>query len=205
MPLVLFVLGIWMNAKTSAWQEDIAVTQMVDSYFDGVMSHASSTESDVFYKTALARSRSLFFHLAELDRKREFINVLRFISEVEPDLLRSSPFEQDPQAAPYHINLNHSDLSSSDIEIMSIDSLDFSSSNFERTNFYEFSCDDCSFDSSSFRNASFVSTSFSGSDLSNADFKGSNISNAYLEGAKLEFAIWSNGIVCAKGSIGTCD
>ena len=43
-PFILLGLGIWSNIKLSAWQEDVTITQMVDSYFDGIANHLSSTE-----------------------------------------------------------------------------------------------------------------------------------------------------------------
>ncbi|WP_180961104.1 pentapeptide repeat-containing protein [Shewanella sp. GutCb] len=203
-PFTLLGLSVWIEAEMSSWQEDIAVTQMVDSYFDGITDILSSEGAELSHYAAIARSRALFFRLQELERKEEMINVLRYLSEASPDILRGSPFEQDQQASQYYIDFSYSNLSSSDIQIMELEDMIFISSNFEQSSFYNFSCEACSFTASSFRNADFLMVSLAGSDLTDVDFTGSNIGEVDLEGAILDYAKWSDGRVCVKGSIGIC-
>ena len=42
-------------------------------------------------------------------------------------------------------------------------------------------------------------------DLSNADLNGATIKTTKFDGAKLDQAIWLDGRICAKGSVGKCD
>ena len=43
-----------------------------------------------------------------------------------------------------------------------------------------------------------------GCDLSGADLAGANLTNANLSGAMLNGATWTDGKICAEGSIGEC-
>jgi len=43
------------------------------------------------------------------------------------------------------------------------------------------------------------------SDLSNADLQGAQLLTATLDGAKLDQAVWVDGRVCARGSVGKCE
>lgn len=45
---------------------------------------------------------------------------------------------------------------------------------------------------------------FQGADLEEANLKGAKITGANFKGTELEFATWTDGRVCAEGSIGGC-
>ncbi len=53
--------------------------------------------------------------------------------------------------------------------------------------------------------ADLSSADFTGADLSNADLQGAKLITATFTGAKLDQAIWVDGQVCARGSVGRCE
>jgi len=122
-PLVLLLLGIWFEHDIKYRQEDLAVTQIVDSYFNGIASNLVSAQVIMDNSVVIARSLALFMRLRQLNRKDEIINVLRFISEAKPELIDGDVFEQDLQSDRYFIDFSGVDLSDSDIEIMEIQNL----------------------------------------------------------------------------------
>jgi len=54
------------------------------------------------------------------------------------------------------------------------------------------------------QNANLSNANLKNADLEEANLKGANLSGANIQGAELEFAIWTDGRVCAEGSIGGC-
>ncbi len=201
-PSVLLILGVWLQGSITERQEDLAVTQLVDNYFTNFTNTSSAEES---YSIAIARTRALFTRLQQLRRKDELINVLRFISEVDPVMLKGDVFEQDPQSDRYFVDLSGVELSSSNIDIIAVEGLRIWGADFDNTTFYNFECDGCGFANSTFRDAEFNDVSFVNSDLTAVDFEGSNVDSVDLDGAILDSAKWSDGRVCAKKSIGMCN
>ncbi|WP_455199358.1 pentapeptide repeat-containing protein [Kaarinaea lacus] len=55
-----------------------------------------------------------------------------------------------------------------------------------------------------FQGANLTAADLTGADMSNADLKGAMITLAKLSETKLDNAIWTDGKVCAAGSIGEC-
>lgn len=56
----------------------------------------------------------------------------------------------------------------------------------------------------SLRQADLSNTNLTGADLSYADMRHVILDGAVLAGAKLDNALWSDGVVCLPGSVGTC-
>lgn len=55
------------------------------------------------------------------------------------------------------------------------------------------------------QNTDLSNVNFSDADLSNADLQGATLKTANLTGAILDQAIWLDGSICAKGSVGKCN
>lgn len=202
-PIVILIIGLYLQKGITERQEDLAVTQMVDNYFNGIAGHLNSENSESPF--ILARTRALIYRLHQLERKEEIVNTLRFISEVTPEILRGDVFEQDPQSDPYFVDLSNIDLSKSDIEVIEAYDMRAWNSMFNGSSFHNFSCIGCGFNHSSFRNARFSYTNLEYSDFTGANLFGSNIEEAFIEGAIFDDAVWSDGRKCAKGSIGQCN
>lgn len=202
-PLVLLLLGLSIQSSVSERQEDLIVTQMVDNYFDGVAKYLVEP-SEFTSPVIIARTRALFVRLRQLHRQNEIVNVLRFISEVAPEILEGDVFEQDPQSEQCFIDLSGVQLENISIGIFEIKGLRIWAANFDNSSFYNFSCDECGFSNSTFKNVDFNSVSITNSDFTGANFLGSNIEGVEVEGSIFDGAIWSNGKVCSKKSVGKC-
>lgn len=203
-PLVLLLVGISIQKEISDRQEDLVVTQMVDNYYAGVANHLAEP-MEVRSSVIIARTRALFHRLRQLDRKNEIVNVLRFISEVSPEILRGDVFEQDSQSDQYFVDFSNIQLSRVSLDIIELSGLRIWSSNFDNSTFYNFSCKGCGFTGSSFIGAEFNIVNFEGSDFSGANFTDSNIGDAFIEGANFENATWTDGRKCGEKSIGKCN
>jgi uncharacterized protein YjbI with pentapeptide repeats len=203
-PLVLLLIGLSIQKGISDRQEDLVVTQMVDNYFSGVANQLTAP-MEISSSVIIARTRALFYRLRQLDRKNEIVNVLRFISEVSPEILKGDVFEQDPQSDRYFVDFSNIQLSGTSLEIIEVSDLRIWFSNFNYSYFDNFSCEGCGFTGSSFKNAEFNDVNFEGSDFSGANFTGSNIEDAYIKGANFEGATWSDGRKCGQKSIGKCN
>lgn len=55
-----------------------------------------------------------------------------------------------------------------------------------------------------FENADLTNTNFTNADLEEANLKGAKINGAIFSGTELEYAKWTDGRICAEGSIGGC-
>lgn len=53
-------------------------------------------------------------------------------------------------------------------------------------------------------NASLPGASLVSANLKSANLTGANLSGANLSGANLSLAVWTDGLICKEGSIGTC-
>ena len=203
-PLILLLIGLSIQIKISNRQENLVVTQMIDNYFLGVANQLNRSIEDSS-SVVIARTRAILYQLQQLNRKNEIINILRFISEVHPEILKGDVFEQDPQSERYFVDFSNVRLSEVSLGIIQISDLRIWFSNFDDSSFYNFACERCGFTGSSFKNAEFYDVNFEGSDFSGANFTGSNIKDAHIEGADFEGAIWSDGRKCGKYSIGKCN
>ena len=130
--------------------------------------------------------------------------VIRFISEVTPEILEGDVFEQDPQSDQYFIDFSGIELSNSLLEIIKIEGLRSWNANFNNSSFDNFSCTGCAFTGSSFENAEFINVAFDNCDLTGTNFFNSNIHNVDVDGSKFDGAIWSDGRICGENSIGKC-
>jgi uncharacterized protein YjbI with pentapeptide repeats len=63
---------------------------------------------------------------------------------------------------------------------------------------------DAELDVANFENADLSGANFTDADLEDANLKGAKLTGAIFKDAELEFATWSNGRICAEGSIGGC-
>ena len=202
-PLTLLLISISIQSGVSERQEDLIVTQMVDSYFEGVANHLiDSSESNP--SVVIARTRALFIRLKQLERQNEIVNVLRFISEVYPEILKGDVFEQDPQSDPYFVDLSGLQLQDTLIDIIETEDLRLWNANFDNSTFYNFSCIRCGFSGATFKNVDFTQVSLIDSDFTGSNFNGSNIEKVDIDGAIFDEAIWSDGRKCSEQSIGTC-
>jgi uncharacterized protein YjbI with pentapeptide repeats len=153
----------------------------------------------------IARTHSTINRLRELDRKAEIVNILRYVSETQPHILHGDVFEQDPQSAPYFVDLSNIDLSHTEFSIMKIAHARLWGANFTDATFYNFTCSNCGLSGASFRNAEFNLAVLDGSDITDADFRGAkNVQHVYLGNAILDRAKWTDGLLCKEGSIGEC-
>jgi hypothetical protein len=203
-PLALLLFGLFIQKGISDRQEDLVVTQMVDNYFSGVTNQLT-IPMEISSSVIIARTRALFHRLRQLDRKNEIVNVLRFISEVSPEILKGDVFEQDPQSNRYYVDFSNIQLSEVSLETIEVSGLRMWFANFNDSSFDNFSCEGCGFTGSSFKNVEFNDVNFEGSDFSGANFTDSNIEEAYIEEANFIDALWSDGKKCGQKSIGKCN
>ncbi len=204
-PLALFAAGVWIERGVTKRQEDIAVTQLVNSYYDGTAQLMASNNLPSSDSVLIARTRTTINRLRELERKAEIVAILRYISEAEPHILHGDVFEQDPQSEPYFVDLSNIDLSNTRISIMEIEYARLWGANFTHATFSNFTCSECGLAGASFRNAEFSSTVLDGFDLTNADFRGANVKHVYFGDAILDRAKWTDGRLCKESSIGECN
>jgi uncharacterized protein YjbI with pentapeptide repeats len=203
MPLVLLLISISIQSDISERQEDLIVAQMVDSYFERVAHHLTIS-SENSSSVIIASTRALFMRLRQLERQNEIVNVLRFVSEVDPEILKGDVFEQDPQSDAYFVDLSGIQLSGISIDIIEAEGLRLSGATFDNSTFHHFSCTRCGFSGGTFKNVDFTQVSLVGSDFTGANFLGSNIDEVDLDGAIFDAAIWSDGRKCSEQSRGAC-
>ena len=86
-PLILLLIGLSIQIKISNRQENLVVTQMIDNYFLEVANQLNRSIEDSS-SVVIARTRAILYQLQQLNRKNEIINILRFISEVHPEILK---------------------------------------------------------------------------------------------------------------------
>ncbi len=203
-PIALFATGVWIERGVTKRQEDIAVTQLLNSFFDGTAQLVTARNVPNSDSVLIARTRSTINRLRELDRKVEIVNFLRYVSEAQPHIIHGDIFEQDSQSDPYFVDLSNIDLSNTKISIMETEHVRLWGANFTDATFYNFTCSECGLTGASFRNAEFSFAVLDGSDLTDADFRGANVKHVYFGNAILDRAKWTDGRLCKEGSIGEC-
>lgn len=86
---------------------------------------------------------------------------------------------------------------------------DFVGAKLEEANLKGLNLSGADFRGADLEKANLQGTNLSGCNFKNADLeevnlKGANIKGASFAGAELEYAIWTDGRVCAEGSVGGC-
>jgi len=80
-------------------------------------------------------------------------------------------------------------LEGADLHCMDLSGADFRGAELEKANLQK---------------ANLSNANFQNADLEEANLKGAKIDGAIFSGAELEYATWTDGRVCAEGSIGGC-
>lgn len=106
-------------------------------------------------------------------------------------------------------NLSETRLESADFSGKNLAGYVFTNADLEGANFQN-----ANLTGANFEHADLEKTKFNGANLSNANFyhadleeanlKGANIKGANFKNAELEYTTWTNGRICAEGSIGAC-
>lgn len=91
------------------------------------------------------------------------------------------------------------DFSGVDFSNADLEEADFSNSNLTGANFKH-----ADLEKVNFKGANLTNANFSYADLEEANLKGATILGAIFKQTELEYTTWTDGRVCAEGSIGGC-
>lgn len=105
--------------------------------------------------------------------------------------------------------LTGSDFSDANLSRVKFNSTDLSGSRFPSANLTQADLSYATLNQANMANANLEGANLNNAelretDLSQANLRGANLESAVLDGAKLDQAIWSDGRICAAGSIGQC-
>lgn len=96
-------------------------------------------------------------------------------------------------------NLSETRLESADFSGKNLAGYVFTNADLEGANFVHADLEKTKFNGANLSNANFYHA-----DLEEANLKGANIKGANFKNAELEYTTWTNGRICAEGSIGAC-
>ncbi|MCG6870891.1 MAG: pentapeptide repeat-containing protein [Gammaproteobacteria bacterium] len=152
-------------------QERLAITQTVDSYFQGVgdilASGMPEAQGD---RIIIARTNAL---LRRIEAPMVCARVVRFVSDVRPKLLRA-PKRQLERGTP-HVSLAGLDLSGTDLGFTTLVATDLRGARLKGTRLAW----------SSLREARLDGAELAGADLRGADLTGANLEKTNLRGASI--------------------
>ncbi|MFK8066771.1 MAG: pentapeptide repeat-containing protein [Gammaproteobacteria bacterium] len=100
--------------------------------------------------------------------------------------------------------IRNASLVGADLEGSTLTNADLSYSDLSGANLKSANLDGISLKGANLSLAILEAASLTDADLNHADLRGADLEGIDLEGAILDQAIWENGRVCAKNSIGTC-
>lgn len=101
-------------------------------------------------------------------------------------------------------SIKNADLSGGNFESARMMKVDFSFSNMNNANFQNANLNNAVLVGVDLQSANLYSVSLRESDLSYADLRGAQLKNADLTNAIFSKAIWTDGKICATGSVGQC-
>ena len=211
-------------------QEELTVTQTIDSYFQGIgMLVASRQDLVTRNRIIIARTNAL---LGRLTHPRDRALIIRFISELQLDLTKRPERMLERAAKPF-VDLSNLDLSQTDLSYINLHGANLNGANLRGANLLwanlrQASLRETLLDQSdlrgaelsgsnltgaSLRGAQIGGTSFIAADLGNADLRDAETSDFEFEGlvtatkfdnAKLSNTIWFDGSTCVQGAIEKC-
>lgn len=100
--------------------------------------------------------------------------------------------------------LEGADFSYKNLEGYIFTNADLEGANFQGANLTGANFEHADIEKTKFTDANLTNVNFYHADLDEANLKGANIKNANFKNAELEYATWTNGRLCAEGSIGGC-
>ncbi len=100
--------------------------------------------------------------------------------------------------------LPHADLSGSLLRLVVFDQADLRKATLRDSNIQDSSFSGADLQRADLRDCVFSRVRFNGADLRRADLRNSLLTEVDLSGADLSGAIWTDGTVCAPGSLGVC-
>ena len=199
-----FSIGFRLGSTQAEQQENMIVHQTVAAYFQSMVEVLNLQNAEERQTLILAHSRALLAQLQELHRGQEIIQLIRYLSEITPHVLRADLYEQDPQSEPYYLDFSYTDFSGTEVSSLQLNEAQFSGSTFKHAAISNFQCERCGFWKADFQNARLLSVDLSHSDLTGANFMGAELVDLLLDGAQLGGVTWTDGNICAAGSIGVC-
>ena len=106
-------------------------------------------------------------------------------------------------------NLSETRLESADFSSKNLAGYIFTNADLEGANFQNADLTGANFEhadleKTNFKGANLSNVNFYHADLEEANLKGANIKGANFHKAELEYTTWTNGRICAEGSIGGC-
>lgn len=101
-------------------------------------------------------------------------------------------------------SIKNADLSGGNFTSARMVKVDFSFSNLNKANFQSANLNNAVLVGVDMQSANLYSVSLRESDLSYADLRGANLKNADLTNALFSKTIWTDGKICAAGSVGEC-
>lgn len=240
-PIGVAAVSLWVDTRIDARQraaaedlfrrqERLTVTQTIDNYFQGVgMLITSDKDLKGHNQIIIARTNAL---LARLTHPQDRALIIRFVSELRPELTKRPKRMLERAAKPF-IDLANLDLSGTDLSYINLGQANLSGADLrsakllwanlrqaslrgallDQTDLRGAELSASTLSRASLRRAQIGGTSFIAADLEDADLRDADTSDFEFEGlvtttnfdnATLANTIWLDGSVCAKGAVGKC-
>lgn len=103
-----------------------------------------------------------------------------------------------------HASIKNAKMISADLQGAILEAVDFSYTDLSKGNLKNSNLDKAILKGTNLKSVNLTSASLKGADLSYADLSGAKLKGVDLSQAILDKAIWIDGKLCAKGSIGRC-
>ncbi len=203
--LLVGIATVLVSHKVGYHQEILQASRATDSYFNGIaeLFARSMEENQRINLIIIARTDAILEDLNQLHKPDKLASIITFISNLSPKLFYKDVITESPRDK--YINLNDLNLEGSVLHNIVLENAKLSNSNMRGCDLRYTNLQFAILRKTKLENAKLDYANFNHANLQGANLKNASTHQATFVNANLENAIWTNGIRCKKGSIGSCN